>query len=163
MATSPFRNRVAATVFVLTTALLPAAIRADDTARITSLESAVQKLRTQLSEQDRRIQRLEAELARRGSATPDLPTSQPVERASVESPQISGSQPWHSPDAWDRISEGMSQVEVTKILGEPTAVEAVDGYKTLFYREGIAGGGSIGGHVNMREDRVVAVKKPESR
>jgi hypothetical protein len=37
----------------------------------------------------------------------------------------------------------------------------VDGFKTLFYRGTAASGASLDGIVNLRDERVVAVVKPE--
>jgi hypothetical protein len=71
--------------------------------------------------------------------------------------------PWHSPAAWDRIQKGMTVEEVSAILGEPTAVESVDSYKSLFYRGSTPAGVTVSGHVNFRDDLVVAVSKPGSQ
>lgn len=164
MAPTSFRSLVAITACALAIVLLPAPSRADDATRIRFLEAEIQKLRTQLGEQDRRIQRLEAELERRGSTTaPDLNTRRPADPATIESPKAAGPLPWHSAEAWDRIAKGMSQDEVTGILGAPTEIEAVDTYKTLFYRRVTADGGAISGHVNLHDDRVIAIKKPASQ
>ena len=61
---------------------------------------------------------------------------------------------------WDRVAKGMSAEQVIAILGEPTAAESVDGFKTLFYRGLAPGGATLSGLVNLRDDRVVAVVKP---
>lgn len=133
MAPASIRSLIAAIVCTLAVTLLPASSQADDATRISFLESEIQKLRTQLGEQDRRIQRLEAELERRGGASaPDWRPNPPAVAATAETSKALGPLPWHSSAAWDRIAKGMSQEEVTGILGEPTGVEAVDTYKTLF-------------------------------
>lgn len=164
MAPITIHSVIAAIACALAITLLPASSHADDATRISFLESEIQKLRTRLSEQDRRIQRLEAELELRASATsPDWRIRRPADPAPIESLETAGVVPWHSADAWDRIAKGMSHEEVTGILGEPTAIEAVDAYKTLFYRGVTADGDSISGHVNLREGRVVAIKKPAAR
>jgi hypothetical protein len=54
----------------------------------------------------------------------------------------------------------MTQDEVVKVLGVPTAIQSVDNYKTLFYKGVAAGGRAVDGLVNLRDERVVAVKKP---
>jgi hypothetical protein len=143
-------------------ALWPSPASADDAARISRLESEIQLLRTQIDEQARRIQRLEAELNRRGGGAAVEPRSRPragavpTERAASTAPQ-----PWHAADAWTRVEKGMTADQVTATLGTPTAVEAVDSLKTLFYRGAGPGGAELSGHVNLRDDRVVAVSKPE--
>jgi predicted RNase H-like nuclease (RuvC/YqgF family) len=134
---------------------------ADDAARISRLESEIQLLRTQINEQNRRIQRLEDELSRRSGAAVAAP--EPRKRANemrTDQPTATARLPWHSPEAWDRVARGMTTAEVMAILGEPTVVESLEPFKTLFYRGAVPGGGSAGGHVNLRDGRVVAVSKP---
>ena len=160
MTPKAFRNLLAATVWVLALAALPAS--ADDSTRINNLESEVQRLRTQVAEQNRRIQRLEAQLEQGAMDIPDYKSGRRTESATPDHAAVEGPLPWQSPDAWQRVAVGMSQLEAISILGEPTAVEAVDNYKTLFYTDGAAGG-DISGHVNLKDGLVVAIKKPASR
>lgn len=138
-----------------TAALIPFVAAADDVARISRLETEIQQLRSLVDEQNRRIQRLEAELERR-AGTPAVAT-QPRKPALAQeraSPASTKPQPWHRPAAWEQVDKGMTVEQVTAILGEPSAVESFDAFKTLFYR------GTVNGHVNFRDDRVVAVSKP---
>lgn len=44
---------------------------------------------------------------------------------------------------------------------EPTSVESSGALKTLFYRGATPGSTPINGHVNFRDDKVVAVNKPQ--
>jgi hypothetical protein len=155
------RNSVIAIACVSAAALAPLPSRADDASRISYLESEIQKLRTQLGEQDRRIQRLEAELQRLGAtAAPNRAAERRVGPTSSGTAVASGPLPWHAPDAWERVTKGMTQDEVVKVLGVPTAIQSVDNYKTLFYKGVAAGGHAVDGLVNLRDERVVAVKKP---
>jgi hypothetical protein len=134
---------------------------ADDGARISRLESEIQQLRTQIDEQNRRIRKLEADLARRSGTAPASPPSPRTggdKRSSQPAP--AGPQPWHAAAAWDRVAKGMTTDQVTAILGTPTAAESVDALKTLFYRGSTPAGASLSGIVNLREDGVVAVVKP---
>ena len=143
-------------------ALAPVALHADDTSRISRLETEIQQLRSQIDEQNRRIERLEAELARRAGASPGesvAKTRTAVER--VEKPAPVGRQPWHSAEAWNRIVKGMTAEQVTAILGEPTSVESIPGLKTLFYRGATTTGVDLNGLVNFRDERVVAVNVPK--
>lgn len=160
MTPKSFRNLLAATICVLAMPALSA--RADDSTRINNLESEIQRLRTQVAEQNRRIQRLEAQLEQGYIAVPDYKAGRRTESATSESAVPAGPLPWQSPEAWQRIAIGMTQEEAITILGEPTALEAVDNYKTLFYSDAAAGG-DISGHVNLKDDVVVAIKKPASR
>jgi uncharacterized membrane protein len=134
---------------------------ADDVARISRLESEIQQLRAQIDEQNRRIQRLEAELARRSGGPPSGAASRLEDGDKrINRPAATGPQPWHARANWERVAKGMSAAEVATILGEPTAAESIDGYKTLFYRGVTPAGATLNGLVNLRDDRVVAVVRP---
>jgi hypothetical protein len=150
---------IAVTVGVLAAASIPGPALADDAARISSLESDLQQLRARIDEQERRIERLENELGRRTN-TPPVARTPMREEGGMASAAATGPQPWHSPAAWDRVAKGMTQAQVAEILGPPTQVESIDSYKTLFYRGPVPGKGSYSGLVNLRDDRVLAVKKP---
>ena len=155
------RFTLAAAACILAMSALPA--HADDGARINNLESELQRLRTQVAEQNRRIQRLEAQLEQLGGVSIPEPGARSREEAATNGrPRQSGTFPWHSARAWDRVAVGMPQADVIAILGDPTAVEAVDNYKTLFYSDGAAGG-DISGHINLKDELVVAIKPPASR
>ena len=135
---------------------------ADDAARISRLETEIQQLRAQLDEQNRRIQRLEAELERRGGLPQPRAQLEPQPRTGgrqSDTPVTSGPQPWHSASAWERIQPGMTEAEVVAVLGTPTAAESIGALKSLFYR-GLAGRAELSGHVNLKDGRVVAVSKP---
>jgi len=144
---------------VVLIALLSAPIFADDAARISFLESEIQRLRSQVNEQNRRIQRLEAELERLtgGAASARVTIGHTETMAAVPA---SVPLRWHSRDAWERIEKGMTREQVSAILGEPTAVESIDTLETLFYRGATTEGRGISGHVNLKDDHVVAVRKP---
>ena len=134
---------------------------AQDGARISRLESEIQQLRAQIDEQNRRIQRLETELARRSGTAPAGSASKiDADDRRINRPAASGPQPWHAPANWDRVAKGMSTEQVTEILGEPTAAESIEGLKSLFYRGATPGGAALNGLVNLRDDRVVAIVRP---
>jgi hypothetical protein len=158
------RFLIAAVAGLVLAGLAPAPRAADDSARVSRLESEIQQLRSQLNEQARRIERLEEELKRRGGAASG-PSQQraPAGPSAAARPDASGSFPWHSAAAWDRVRRGMTVAEVSAILGEPTSVESVDSYKSLFYRGSTSAGVLVIGHVNFRDERVVAVSKPASQ
>jgi hypothetical protein len=54
----------------------------------------------------------------------------------------------------------MSEAQVTDVLGQPTSAETFGRYKTLFYRGTVSGSGPVSGHVNLLDDRVVAISQP---
>jgi uncharacterized membrane protein len=138
----------------------PASSVADEAARVSRLESEIQQLRRQVDEQNRRIQRLEEALKQRSAGRAAEPAArQPVLPSPAAAP-ITGREPWHSADAWDRVETGQTSAQVAEILGPPTSVDALDALKTMFYRGTTAQGAGLSGHVNLRDDRVVAVSKP---
>jgi hypothetical protein len=141
-------------------ALFATSVLADDAARVSRLESEIQQLRTQIDEQNRRIQRLEAELLRRPVARPGARPDSAADVGRARGTSSSGPQPWHSPAPWRGVAKGMTATAVIAILGEPTSVESVDGLKTLFYRGKTATGTALSGIVNLRDERVVAVVSP---
>lgn len=159
MTPSSLRVLVTLIVGVLVVAAYPSGALADDAARISRLESEIQLLRTQIDAQHRRILRLEDELNRRagGPAIPKIPKVRDDRAATT----ATGPLPWHSPESWARVTTGMSEAEVTGVLGEPTYSESLDSFKTLFFHGLAAGSGPLSGHVNLRDGHVVAVKKPE--
>ena len=159
MARLALRTPLVALACALMAGLAPVSARSDDAARINFLESEIQRLRNQLDEQNRRIEWLEAALAQRGAAVPGRPSDRRLD-ATAASPKATGPQPWHSLENWDRVTKGMTQEEVVKVLGEPTTVQSVDNYKTLFYSGVTRDGRTLNGLVNMRDERVVAVKNP---
>jgi hypothetical protein len=159
MTTSYCRALVVVVIpFVLTMALYPKYAGADDAARISRLESEIRLLRTRVDEQQRRITRLEDELKRQAN---DPVVGTIPGRREDRIPTASPDQlPWHSQESWTGVSRGMSEEQVTDVLGQPTSVEAFGRYKTLFYRGTVPGSGSISGHVNLLDDRVLAVSPP---
>ncbi len=158
----PLRHRaIACAVLIAAVAIIPVRAFADDSARISRLETEIQLLRTQIDEQNRRIQRLEAELERRaGAPAVELQPRSRISEMRTAQTAPTARLPWHSPEAWDRVAKGMTADEVKAILGEPTAVEALESFKTLFYRGPVPGGNILSGLVNLRDERVVAVNKP---
>jgi hypothetical protein len=139
----------------------PVAAFADDATRVSQLESEIQQLRRLIDDQNRRIQRLEDALSTRGDSAIGAPQHRrPSLAAPVPSPSSNLRQLWHTPDAWTRVSPGMTSVQVTAILGAPTSVDALDVLKSMFYRGTTSDGVQLSGLVNLRDDRVVAVNKP---
>lgn len=139
----------------------PVAAFADDATRVSQLESEIQQLRRQVDDQNRRIQRLEDELALRSGSAFGAPQQRRAAGTAPAPQSAPGTrQPWHTPDAWTRVRTGMTSVQVTAMLGPPTSVDAVDALKSMFYRGTTPDGVQLSGLVNLRDDRVVAVNKP---
>ena len=78
-----------------------------------------------------------ADLASYGAA--DAARSSADEKVKVPPKPLAA--PWHNPQTWARVQEGMSRAQVEEILGKPTSVDAVIDYQTLNYKgETLAGG-----------------------
>jgi hypothetical protein len=69
--------------------------------------------------------------------------------------------PWHNPQAWAQVQEGMSRAQVEELLGKPTSVDAVIDYQTLNYKGPTSGGAVLAGSVKLTDDRVAAVTPPD--
>lgn len=109
--------------------------------------------------QHQRILRLENELSRRSVSQPIPAIPEARENRAVT--MANSPLPWHLPESWERVQQGMSETEVMNALGEPTHRESMDAFKTFFYDSQVAGSRTIRGHVNFRDGRVVAVSKPK--
>jgi hypothetical protein len=147
---------------LLSVGLMPGPASADDSPRISQLELEIQRLRTRVDEQQRRILRVEEELSRRTGA--DFPATPPPKRVTDTAAgklPTSGPLPWHSAKTWARVAKGMTEVQVKEILGPPASAEATGSYMTMFYRGPVAGAGTVSGIVNLRDGRVVAVNAPD--
>lgn len=149
-------------VALLTVGLNPGLARADDSSRISQLELEIQRLRTRVDEQQRRILRLEEELNRKaGPGIPVLPAPNVEAAGAADLPAATKPQPWHTAKSWARVAKGMTEAEVREILGTPTSAEAVGVFKTMFYRGSVVGAGTLSGIVNLRDGRVVAINAPD--
>lgn len=116
-------------------------------------------LKRLVREQDRRIAELEKVLRTlQATERPTLPPAVPDERVKVPPKPLAA--PWHNPQTWVRVQEGMSRSQVEEILGKPTSVDAVIDYQTLHYK-GEASGGALTGSVKLTDDRVTDVNPPE--
>ena len=152
---------VAAIVLSLACVLVPSWSAADDSARISQLELEIQRLRTRIDEQQRRIERLEEELNRRlGPGFVEPAPESRTDQGATAARSAGEASPWHAAKSWAQVTKGMSEAEVTEILGSPTSAESIGSLKTLFYRGEIVGVGAVSGIVNLRDGRVVAVNKP---
>ena len=124
-----------------------------DEARERQLELDVAQLRRELMAQGRRIDELERQTARG------------VRESPVTAPPVSPALPaWLVAANWERVRPGMSEADVTQLLGTPTSVrEANAQRKTLFYALEIAPEAYLAGSVEMADGRVSEVRKPVLR
>lgn len=114
-------------------------------------------LKRVVREQDRRIADLEKAL--RTLQTAGAAERPPEEKVKVPPKPIAA--PWHNPQTWARVEEGMSRAQVEDILGTPTSVDAVIDYQTLNYKGETRAGSVLTGTVKLTDDRVTAVSPPD--
>jgi hypothetical protein len=133
---------------------LAAAGQADEL-REQQLEQQLRELRQRVEAQSRRIDQLENSLRLSGLArVVQSPTPPPATPSS----------PWLVASNWERVRPGMRADEATAILGEPTSERPGDGGTTmLLYALEIQEGVFLAGRVEVRDDQVIAVQKPELR
>ena len=128
---------------------------------VDSLASVVANLVLAIDAQSERLAQVEAQVAHLvaalDSARQNSDVARPQEnRASPVTP-LRG---WRNSSAWGRVKDGMSERQVTSILGQPTSVERVSPWATLFYRGEVSGSGFVSGNLLLRNDRVVVVEEP---
>lgn len=119
------------------------------------LRKEVDVLKGIVLEQNRRIEALERELGGGTSViSPTITNETPTKKISSVRPS------WHDGNSWGGVKKGMSEAQVISILGPPTSVETVGGFKTLFYRGEVSGSGSVSGNTKLQDDRVWQVNTP---
>jgi hypothetical protein len=79
-------------------------------------------------------------------------------------PVISSTGPdWLDASKWKRVSPGMAELEVLSLLGPPTSTREKDGARELLYAMEVGTSAFLGGSVELRDGRVVAVRIPALR
>ncbi len=144
-------RRVFAIILVITAA--PALAQQSD--QVQQLLQEINLLTNTVADQGRRLEMLEREL-RGKPLTSETSASTPTQsRASTTAAS------WHDRNSWSRVKSGMSEAQVTSILGRPTSAEGVgSGYVTLFYRGEVSGSVSVSGNIKLSDDRVYLVNIP---
>lgn len=111
-----------------------------------SLERRVQTLQRQVDELHRRVR----------TADPGYEPQTDRESAASEA-----GQKWLNAAAWDRVSEGMSELQVVELLGKPTAVRPdARGRRALLYTLEIGATAFLTGAVSFEDGKAVEVQKP---
>ncbi len=117
---------------------------AQESGHLRQLKQEVDMLKRTVLEQSRRIEVLEREL--QGNPSVIFP---PAANSTATPRMLSAEQPWHDGSTWGRVKNGMSEAQVISILGRPTSVESVGGFKTLFYRGEVNGSGSVSRNIKF--------------
>lgn len=144
-------TNIVAVIFIVSAA----PVFAQESERVRQLEQEVSLLKNTVVEQGRRIEALERESRGKSSASESNVPSKAQPRTAS-----SAGQPWHDRNSWGRVKNGMSEAQVVSILGRPTSVKTVGGFKTLFYRGEVSSSGSVSGNIKLQDDRVWQVNTP---
>lgn len=114
-----------------------------------NLEREVRELSRQLSDAQRQIEQL---------------GGRPVARTDRTAPAAVGtSTSWLDVEKWDRLREGMTELQVIELLGPPTSMRADGNARTLFYAMEIGTNGFLSGTVRLEDRKVEDVQKPTLR
>jgi len=139
-------------------AIVPSLVRAAD---MTLDDAAVEitLLKRVVAEQDKRITALEQAVSAMRGGTVEAGYSRNPN--AIKTGEASGA-PWKASGNWDKIKQGMSESQVTAILGKPTKRDEVGNYKTLFYEGDVVGSGVVSGNVKFSDNQVYfgGVSKP---
>ena len=124
----------------------------DVTYRLMKLEQDVRNLERQVQTLTRQIDELKQQAARAGDR------SALGSRSSA--PAATSSTAWLEAARWDRIRNGMSELEVINILGPPTSLRQEGDARVLLYAMEIGTANFLGGSVELRDKAVSEVRKP---
>ena len=129
-------------------------VAAQDTT-MEELKKSIILLKQIVEEQDKRIKVLEKEVS-------ELKGTKPIASSGEERTSESAikQNEWKVGSNWDKIKNGMSEMQVISILGKPTSVEELIPFKTIFYRGEVSVSGFVSGNVKLMDDRVWQVNKP---
>lgn len=132
--------------------MLPAAGWAADDYKVIKLEQDVRRLEQQVRDLSREIADL-----RRQTGAPPLSAPRDQEKAAPP-----GSPLWLQAKNWQRLREGMTELEVIEAIGPPTSTRAAaDGAgRILFYALEIDTGSFLGGSVELKDRRVARINTP---
>ena len=117
--------------------------------QIEQLKQEAAQLKKTVADQERRIAELETTVKALEAIVNPLPA--PLPRAVPL---------WHQASNWNQIKLGMSEAEVTQILGPPTNVQSVNDVRTLFYQPDPRSTTTLNGSVTLTDDRVTASTPP---
>ena len=129
---------------------------AQDDYKVIKLEQDMRNLERQVQELSRQLGQAQRQIAQLGG--------RPVTRTdSAEPAAADTSTPWLNVKNWDRLREGMTELQVIELLGPPTSVRAEGNGRTLFYAMEIGSNGFLSGTVRFEERKVEDIQKPTLR
>jgi hypothetical protein len=132
--------------------VLPLPVLAQDDLRVRQLENEVMRLQREIDAQNQRIEGLERSVRSSGSAPPV-----------VVAPRAEDSSPaWLVGTNWDKLRNGMKELEVIALLGRPTSVRGDDNGKThtMFYALEMGPNAFLTGNVRFGDAGVAEINRP---
>lgn len=127
----------------------PASVFADDF-KVIKLEQDMRNLERQVSELSRQLAALQ-----RRDGQPAVSPSRASAPVSADSPA------WLDARNWERIRDGMSELDVIQLLGKPASMRDESGdSRTLLYAMEIGSSGFLSGSVQLKQRQVASVSKP---
>ena len=129
---------------------------AQDDLRVRQLENEVQRLQRAIDAQSQRIERLESSARISGSMPPPVTVSP---RAADSSPA------WLVGTNWDKLRNGMKELDVIALLGRPSSVRTDDNAKvhTMFYALELGPNQFLTGNVQFGDAGVAEINRPTLR
>jgi hypothetical protein len=128
---------------------------AQDDYKVIKLEQDVRNLERQVQDLSRQVSDTQRQLAQWGG--------RPASRAGHATPAAGTSASWLDVSNWDRLREGMTELQVIELLGPPTSMRAESDSRTLFYAMEIGSNGFLSGSVRLVDRKVEDVEKPVLR
>jgi len=128
---------------------LPLAALSANDPRVSFLEQEVRNLQRQVLVLTRQVDELRTRPPRVDRDNPS-PASTPSTDSGA----------WLDAAKWQKLREGMSELEVIASLGPPTSMREENGARVLLYAMEIGASGFLGGSVTFRDRSVVEVRKP---
>ncbi len=129
----------------------PRAQGAEDPFRVIKLEQDMRNLERQVQTLQRQLDEVRGQLGRSGDRTA---------RPSAQGSAAQGSQAWLNATNWDRVRNGMSELEVISLLGPPTSMRQDDQTRVLLYAMEIGSSGFLSGSVSLQDRAVTEVSRP---
>lgn len=129
---------------------------AQDDYKVIKLEQDMRNLERQVQELSRQLNDAQRQIAQLGG--------RPAPRTGHATPVAAGtSTAWLDVENWDRLRQGMTELQVIELLGPPTSMRAEGDARTLFYAMEIGSNGFLSGTVRLEGRKVEDVQKPTLR
>jgi len=129
---------------------MPVAAIAADELQVAQLEQDVRELRREVQMLSRQIDAQRVQ----------WPASAGAAGARAAAPLLVVTPAWVDAARWQKLTSGMSELEVITTLGPPTSMRTEEGQRVLLYALEIGSSGFLSGSVTLRDRAVVRIQKP---